>query len=332
MLNGIMHCAPMLPQWVGRNVVCIRGEAMDIGVLVTDAEAPILSRLVKVYIGLRMCTSIRAISRRILLHCSLTFAPGHHASRRWIVEKAIAAMHDAMQDDVANILYMTTCIALLLDGSDTQRHRINEYAILLVFPGTGPDCVCQVFLSMVDVACGDAQEVTKQLECVLLTRIPDRDSWAKWVVTFAVEGASNFGMRGASARQIVDACTIENNVCALIGTWLVPMTPMGEPCHVLQGKLGHVLEAAGPTNFDYMASVDCQRALYNGARQWKQMQKCVQHHVPDKRSGLQLIPTRHRIRWWHANARRNTAFLANAPWVARHLDLKVQHSTKEEDV
>ena len=49
-------------------------------------------------------------------------------------------------------------------------------------------------------------------------------------------------------------------------------------------------------------------------------------------SGLQLIPTRHRIRWSHANARRNTAFLANVPWVARHLDLKVQYSTKEEDV
>ena len=54
--------------------------------------------------------------------------------------------------------------------------------------------------------------------------------------------------------------------------------------------------------------------------------------VHDKRRGLQLIPTSHRITWSHANARRSTAFLANVPWVAGHLDLKVQHSTKEEDV
>ena len=71
------------------------GEAMDIGLPVTDAEAAIFSRLVEVYIGLRMCTSIHAISERILLHCSLTSAPGHHASRRRLFEKAIAATHDA---------------------------------------------------------------------------------------------------------------------------------------------------------------------------------------------------------------------------------------------
>ena len=65
-------------------------------------------------------------------------------------------MHDAMQEDVTTILYMTTFIALLLDGSDTQRHHINEYAILLVFLGTGPGGMCEVFLGMVDVACGDA--------------------------------------------------------------------------------------------------------------------------------------------------------------------------------
>ena len=101
---------------------------------------------------------------------------------------------------------------------------------------------------------------------------------------------------------------------------------------MLRRKLGHALETVGPTHVDYMATVDRQRALYNGARQWKGLQKCVQVHVPDKRSGLQRIPTSHRIRWSQANARRNTAFLANVPWVARHLDLKVQHSTKEEDV
>ena len=74
----------------------ILAEAMDVGVPVTNAEATIMSHLVEVYIGLRMCTSIRAISELILLHCSLTSTPGHYACWRWIVEKAIAAMHDAM--------------------------------------------------------------------------------------------------------------------------------------------------------------------------------------------------------------------------------------------
>ena len=36
---------------VGRNIVFIRGEAMDIGVPLTDVEAAILSRFVEVYIG-----------------------------------------------------------------------------------------------------------------------------------------------------------------------------------------------------------------------------------------------------------------------------------------
>ena len=57
----------------------------------------------------------------------------------------------------------------------------------------------------------------------------------------------------------------------------------------------------------------------------------MQKHVQDKRSGLQLIPTSHRIGWSQAHAWRNAAFLANVPWVARHLDSKVQHSTKAED-
>ena len=317
---------------VGATVVFVRGEAMDIGVAVSDAEAAILSRLVEVYIGLHMCTSIRAISERILLHCSVTSAPGHHASRRWIVEKAIAAMHYAMQDEVTHALFLATFIAVLLDGSDRQRHRINEYAILLIFPGTGPGGMCEVFLGVVDVACGDAHEVATQLECVVMSWIPDRDWWAKRVVTFAVDGASNLGVRGASARQVIDVSHIESNVFALIGKWLVLMTPLGEPCHVLQRKLGLALEAAGPTHVDYLAAVNRQRGLYNGARQWKELQKCVQRHVQDKRSGLQLIPTSHRIRWSQAHARRNTAFLANVPWVARHLDSKVQHSIKEEDV
>ena len=45
---------------VGGNFVFIRGEAMDIGVPLTDAEAAILSRLVEVYIG---------------LHCALPSVP-----------------------------------------------------------------------------------------------------------------------------------------------------------------------------------------------------------------------------------------------------------------
>ena len=120
-----------------------------------------------------------------------------------------------------------------------------------------------MFLGMVDVACGSAQEITKPLECVLLSWIPDRDWWAKRVVTFAVDGDSNLGVRGNDARQVVDVSTIENNGFALIGTWLVLMTPVGEPYHVLQRKLGHVFDAAGPTHADYMAPVDRQRALYN---------------------------------------------------------------------
>ena len=67
-----------------------------------------------------------------------------------------------------------------------------------------------------------------------------------------MDGASNLGQGGASARQGVDVSTIENNFFALIGTWLVLMTPMDEPCHVLHCKLGHALERAGPTHVDYM--------------------------------------------------------------------------------
>ena len=96
----------------------IKAEAMDIGVPLTDATALILSRLVELYIGLRMCTSIVAINEHILLHCALTFAPEHHAFRRWIVQKAIATVHDAMQDVVIKVLCMTAFIALLLDGSE----------------------------------------------------------------------------------------------------------------------------------------------------------------------------------------------------------------------
>ena len=115
---------------------------------------------------------------------------------------------------------------------------------------------------------------------------------------------------------------------ARIGTWLVLMTPMGEPCHVCQCKLVHSSEAAGPTHGDYMAAVDCPRALYNGAPQRKELQKCIKVHMLDKRSGLELLPTSHHIRWSQANEGRSTAFLLNVSWLAPHLDLKVPHSTE----
>ena len=40
-----------------------------------------------------------------------------------------------------------------------------------------------------------------------------------------MDGASNLGVRAANAQQFVDASTIENNVFALLGTWLVVITP-----------------------------------------------------------------------------------------------------------
>ena len=44
---------------------------------------------------------------------------------------------------------------------------------------------------------------------------------------FAVDGASNLWVRGASAHQVVDVSTIENTVFVRNGTSLVLMTPMG---------------------------------------------------------------------------------------------------------
>ena len=83
----------------------------------------------------------------------------------------------------------------VLDGWDKQRRRINECAILLVFPATHPHGMREVLLGMVDVACRDAQEVTKKLQFVLLNWIADCHWWAKKVVTFEVDGASNLVMR-----------------------------------------------------------------------------------------------------------------------------------------
>ena len=54
---------------------------------------------------------------------------------------------------------------------------------------------------------------------------------------------------------------------AMLVKWLSLLTPLGEPCHVVQRKLGLALEAAGQVHADYLAAVGRQRALYNGARQ-----------------------------------------------------------------
>ena len=175
--------------------------------------------------------------------------------------------------------------------------------------------------------------MTAQVEAVLLSWMPDRAWWAQKVVAFAVDGASNLGVRVATARQAVDVSAMEHNVFAMLVKWLSLLTPLGEPCHVVQRKLGLALEATGQVHGDYLAAVGRQRALYNGARQWKDLERCVQENTrPDTRSGLRLIPASHHIRWSKANARRNKVFLANVPWVARHLDSKTHLTTKEEDV
>ena len=217
-----------------KSTVFIRGEGMDVGVHMTDTVAAILSRLVEVvYIGLRMCTSIRAMSESILLHCALTSEPGQHASQRWIVEKAMVTMHGAMQDGVAETLQRALFIALFLDGSDQQRHRMNEYAILLLFPGNGPWGMSEVFLGAVDVGSGEAQGVTAQVEAGLLSWMPYRASRAQKVVDFAVDGASNLGVCGATARQAIDVSAMEHNVFAMLLKGLSLLTPLGEPCHVV---------------------------------------------------------------------------------------------------
>ena len=190
-----------------------------------------------------------------------------------------------------------------------------------------------MFLSVVDSASGEAQEVMAQVEAVPLSWMPHGAWWAQKVVAFAVDGASNLGVRGATARQGVDVSAIEHNVFAMLVKWWSPLTPLGEPCHVVHRKLGLALEAACQVHGDYLAAVGRQRALYNGARQWKDLERCVQKQSrPDTSSGLRLIPAIHRIRWSEANARHNKVFLANVPWGARHLDSKTHLSTKEEGV
>ena len=123
---------------------------------------------------------------------------------------------------------------------------------------------------------------------------------------------------------------MEHNVFDMLVKWLSLLTSLGEPCHVVPRKLGLALEAAGQVHGDYLADVGRQRALYNGARQWKDLKRCVQkQRRRDTSSGLRLIPAIHRIRRSQANARRNKVFLANVPWVVTHLDFKTHLTSKE---
>ena len=76
------------------------------------------------------------------------------------------------------------------------------------------------------------------MEAVLPSWMPDRAWWAQKVVAFAVDGASNLGARPATAQQAVDVSAMEHNVFAMLLKWLSLLTPLGEPCHVVQRKLG----------------------------------------------------------------------------------------------
>ena len=73
-----------------------------------------------------------------------------------------------------------------------------------------------MLLGVVDVASGEAQEVTAQVEAVLLSWMPDRACSAHKVVAFVVDGASNLGVRGATAQQAVDVSAMEHNVFAML--------------------------------------------------------------------------------------------------------------------
>ena len=59
---------------------------------------------------------------------------------------------------------------------------------------------------------------------------------------------------------------------------------------------------------------------------------CPREHQTRYTQRVAFEPCQSCIRWSEANARRNKVFLANVPWVARHLDSKTHLTTKEEDV
>ena len=92
-------------------------------------------------------------------------------------------------------------------------------------------------------------------------------------MAFAVDAASILGVLGDTAGQAVDMSATEHNVFAMLVKWLCVVTPVGEPCHVVQRKLGPPLWAAGQVHGDYLAAVGRQRALGNGARQWNDLER-----------------------------------------------------------
>ena len=65
---------------------------------------------------------------------------------------------------------------------------------------------------------------------------------------------------------------------AMLVKWLCLLTTLGEPCHVVQRKLGHALEAACQVHGDYPAAVGRQRALYNGALVEGPPEVCPREH------------------------------------------------------
>ena len=89
-------------------------------------------------------------------------------------------------------------------------------------------------------------------------------------------------LKRAVHKGYIVVSTIENNVFSLIGTWLVMMTPLVEPSHVLKRKLAHALHAAGPTHVSYIAAVDRAHVLCNGAQACKELHKCGHGNVQTK--------------------------------------------------
>ena len=144
-----------------------------------------------------------------------------------------------------------------------------------------------------------------------------------------MDAASHLGVCGATARQALDVSSMEHIVFAMLVEWLCLLTSLDEPCHVVQRKRGHALDAAGQVYSDHLAAVGRHRALHNGVRQWQDLETFVQWNTRrDTHSGLRLIPASHRTRWSEANAHHNKVFLANVPCVARHLHPKTNLSTK----
>ena len=124
----------------------------------------------------------------------------------------------------------------------------------------------------------------------------------------------------------MDVSAIESNMLALLMRWLGLIIPLGYPCHMVQYKFGHPLQAPGPIHVEYVAVCTLAKMRIMEPANGTIAKLCSRSHTPSTRCGLQIFPGGHRIRWSPANTRRTEAFLAYAPWVATHLEL----SKKEE--